>query len=282
MKRIILFISIITIFIACNREEYTEIPFESKIVVEGWIEQGEVARVLLMHSVPLTALVDSSNYLKYVIRSATVIVSNGDVHDTLRLKTSSVHLPPFVYVGEKILGEEGKNYTLTVKYLDTVLTAESSIPTSVPINEVAYYKENPSDTVGRLSIRFTDPSEQQIYYQVATRVDKSEEIFIPALYGILDNRNFTSSEVDFRITRGITIFPETNVEAYFYDGDYVHVKLRTMSKEGFDFWNSWQYEIINAQNPLFPANKSLKGNIKGGGLGFWSGYGQDMRSITLR
>lgn len=281
MKQVILFFGLIVFLAACNRDEFTDIPYDTRIVVDGWIEQGDVARVLLMHSVPLTASVDSSNYLKYVIRSATVIVSDGETDDTLRLKSSSVHLPPYIYVGNKIVGEEGKNYTLTVKYLDTTLTAESVIPASVPINGLEYQKENPTDTVGWLLIKFTDPAERRNYYQVTTCVEESDDIFIPALYGVLDNNNFTSTNVEFKITRGITIFPETNFESHFADGDYVRVKLRTMSKEGFDFWNSWQYEIINTQNPLFPANKSLKGNIKGGGLGFWSGYGQSSQAIRL-
>ena len=48
-----------------------------------------------------------------------------------------------------------------------------------------------------------------------------------------------------------------------------------MNKESFDFWNSWQNEIINGQNPIFPSNTSLKTNIKGG-LGIWAGYGSDV------
>jgi hypothetical protein len=46
-----------------------------------------------------------------------------------------------------------------------------------------------------------------------------------------------------------------------------------MSKSGFEFWNSWQNEIVNGRSPVFPANTSLKSNIKGG-LGIWEGYGQ--------
>ena len=58
----------------------------------------------------------------------------------------------------------------------------------------------------------------------------------------------------------------------FNSGDYYQ---RTMNKESFDFWNSWQNEIINGQNPIFPSNTSLKTNIKGG-LGIWAGYGSDV------
>ena len=46
-----------------------------------------------------------------------------------------------------------------------------------------------------------------------------------------------------------------------------------MNKDAFDFWNSWQNEIVNGKNPIYPSNTSLKSNIKGG-IGIWAGYGQ--------
>ncbi|MNG13264.1 hypothetical protein D3C84_969320 [compost metagenome] len=46
-----------------------------------------------------------------------------------------------------------------------------------------------------------------------------------------------------------------------------------MNKDAFDFWNSWQNEIVNSRNPIYPSNTSLKSNIKGG-IGIWAGYGQ--------
>ena len=52
-----------------------------------------------------------------------------------------------------------------------------------------------------------------------------------------------------------------------------------MNKAGFEFWNSWQNEIINGQSPIFPNTTSLKSNIDGG-IGVWSGYGQ--QTILVR
>ena len=45
-----------------------------------------------------------------------------------------------------------------------------------------------------------------------------------------------------------------------------------MDKAGFEFWNSWQNEIINGKSPIFPNTTSLKSNIDGG-IGIWAGYG---------
>lgn len=283
MKDCIGILILITLLLltSCKREGHSIVTGESKVVVEGWIEEGEVAQVLLTHSVPINEIVDSSNFLKYAIRSATVIVSDGSASDTLRLKSASQYLPPFLYVGEKIKGKVGGKYKLMVKYLKQTLTAESMIPPSVPIRKVQYTRQNPTDTIGNLSVEFTDPADQQNYYQIATLLEGYDGIFVPSLYGNLSDRSFTAPEVSMQITRGITIFPRTNFQAYFSDGDLVYVKLRTMTKEGFDFWNSWQNEIINAQNIMFPANRSLKGNINGG-IGIWCGYGQKTVKIEAR
>ena len=277
----ILFIICLLPFSSCQREDYIIRGGESKIVVEGWIEEGEPARVLLSRSVPMNEPVDSSNYLNYSIRSAMVIVSDDADSDTLRLTSASHHLPPYLYAGEKITGKQGGKYQLTIRYLNRTLTAGSNIPPSVPIRNVEYTRRNPTDTVGYLTIEFTDPADRQSYYQIATRVENADEIFVPCLYGNFNSRNFTTPEVRMPISRGITIFPQINFEGHFYDGDRIFVRLRTMPKEGFDFWNVWQNEIVNVQNAVFPANSSLKSNIDGG-IGIWCGYGQSTISIIAR
>ena len=269
------------LFYSCKHEEYTIEAGESQIVVEGWIEEGDVARVLVTRSIPMTDVIDSVNFLKYAIRSATVIVSTENETDTLRLKSATQYLPPFLYIGEKITGRTGEKYKLTVKYPDAVLTAESTIPPSVPLINVQYIHTNPGDTTGNLIVEFTDPAGRQDYYQIATLLEGHDEIFVPCLYGNLSDKNFTSQDIRMHITRGITVFPKTNFESHFNDGDHIQVKLRTMTREGFDFWNLWQNEIVNAQNAIFPANRSLKGNIDGG-IGIWCGYGHSSKNIIAR
>jgi hypothetical protein len=272
---------LLAIFSSCQRDDYIIKGGESKIVVEGWIEKGEPARLLLSRSVPMNESVDSSSFLKYTIRSAMVIVSDDTDSDTLRLTSASQYLPPYLYVGNKITGKQGGKYKLTIRYLNQTLTAESEIPPSVPIKKVEYTRQNPTDTIGNLTIEFTDPADRQNYYQIATRVDGVDEIFVPCLYGNFNSRNFVSPDVRMQLSRGITIFPQMNFESHFHDGDRIFVRLRTMSKEGFDFWNIWQNEIVNVQNAIFPANTSLKGNINGG-IGIWCGYGQSTVGIVAR
>lgn len=278
---ILLLFTLFTFASCSGRKEYDDIPFDSKIVVEGWIEEGDIARVILMRSIPINETVDSSNFLQYVVRAATVTVSDGVDVDTLRLKSAAQYLPPFVYVGDKIIGKTNGQYSLAVSYTNITITAKTQIPQSVPIEKVEYIRQSPTDTVGNIQIRFTDPVNEQNYYQVATQLKGHDDRFIPALYGNINDKSFTSADVVFKVTRGITIFPHTNFEPHFTGNDTIFVKLRTMPKHGFDFWNSWQNEIINARNPIFPANSSLKSNVNGG-VGIWCGYGQSTIRIVAQ
>ena len=271
----------LSLFSSCEDIKYVITEGDSKLVVEGWIEEGDVARVLVTRSIPMTVPIDSLNLVRYVIRSAMVIVSDGTVCDTLRLMSARNYLPPFLYVGEKIIGKTGGEYALTVKYLSHTLTAETYIPPTVPITDARYERQNPADTIGNLVVEFTDPGDRQYYYQIATRLEGRDRIFVPCLYGNLNSRNFVSPDVSIQVTRGITVFPRTSFESHFNDGDRIAVRLRTMPKEGFDFWNSWQNVMVNAHNAIFPANSSLKGNITGG-IGIWCGYGQSVVGIEAR
>jgi hypothetical protein len=273
MKQIYILIVLIQ-FVSCNRDNFSkEIPIESKIVVEGWIEEGDFPKVILMRSIPVNTVIDSSTVLNQVIRAAKVTVSDGIQEEILKLKTSPGSIPPVVYYGSSIIGEAGKTYTLKVSYLNNEIEATTSIPKSVPIISAKYVKNNPNDTIGYVNIAFEDPLNEKNYYNIATRLYQQDSIFTPALYGNLDDVNFKSSSVSLQINRGVALYPKTKFQPYFVDGNTIFVKLRTTDKVVFDFWNGWQNEIINGRNPIFPSSTSLKSNIKGG-LGIWAGYGQ--------
>ncbi|KVV14473.1 DUF4249 domain-containing protein [Flavobacterium sp. TAB 87] len=278
MKKYILFL-IISFVSSCSSDDFkSDLKKESKIVVEGWIEQNDFAQVLLSSSIPITDVIDSTNVLNHVIRSAKITVSDGVTSEVLRVKNDKNRIPPFVYYGSVLKGEEGKQYSLKIEYLNRIVQAQTTIPKTVPLQSAAYIKKNVTDTTGYVFIQFDDPKNEKNYYQVATKIEGKEPIFVPAFYGNLDDKNFKSQSVSVQVNRGVLLFPKTKFQPYFVDGNLIYVKLRTQNKEALDFWNSWQNEIVNSKNPIYPSNTSLKSNIKGG-LGIWAGYGQSTLSI---
>lgn len=279
MKKYLLFLFSL-LLLGCSNDNFSEQKnLESKIVVEGWIEEGDFANVLLSSSIPVTDVIDSTNVLNHVIRSAKITISDGQNSEVLRVKNDKNRIPPFVYFGSTLKGEAGKEYSIKIEYLNRVVEAVTSIPKSVPLKSAEYVKKVETDTTGYVFVKFDDPPTEKNYYQIATKIDGEEPIFVPSFYGNLDDKNFESSSVSVQINRGVLLFPKTKFTPYFADGDLIHVKLRTQTKEALDFWNSWQNEIVNAKNPIYPSNTSLKSNIKGG-IGIWAGYGQS--TIIIR
>ncbi|WJS96397.1 DUF4249 domain-containing protein [Flavobacterium johnsoniae] len=273
MKKYLLFLFGLTI-ISCSNDNFSEQKnLESKIVVEGWIEEGDFANVLLSSSIPVADVIDSTNVLNHVIRSAKITISDGQNSEVLRVKNDKNRIPPFVYFGSTLKGEAGKEYTIKIEYLNRIIEAVTSIPKSVQLKSAEYIKKNATDTTGYVFVKFDDPVNEKNYYQIATKIDGEEPIFVPSFYGNLDDKNFESASVSVQINRGVLLFPKTKFTPYFADGDLIYVKLRTQTKEALDFWNSWQNEIVNSKNPIYPSNTSLKSNIKGG-IGIWAGYGQ--------
>lgn len=280
MKKYLLLLAVM-IVTSCSKDDFSQSGTESKIVVEGWIEEGDYAQVLLSSSIPVTNTIDSTNVLNHVIRSAKITISDGVTSEVLRVKNDKNRVPPFVYYGSTLKGEAGKEYSLKIEYLNRVVEAVTKIPKSVAIKSAEYIKKVDTDTTGYVFVKFDDPVNEKNYYQIATRIEGEEPIFVPAFYGNLDDKNFSTSAVSVQVNRGVLLFPKTKFTPYFTDGDLIHVKLRTQSKEALDFWNSWQNEIVNSRNPIYPANTSLKSNIKGG-IGIWAGYGQSTFMIKAQ
>ena len=273
MKKYLLLVFAI-IITSCSSDNVSEQKsVESKLVVEGWIEEGDYAQVLLSSSIPVTDVIDSTNVLNHAIRAAKITISDGINSEVLRVKTDKNRVPPFVYYGAKLKGEAGKEYSLKIEYLNRIVEATTIIPGTVSLKSAEYVKKVETDTTGYVFVKFDDPINEKNYYQIATKIDGEEPIFVPSFYGNLDDKNFTTSPISVQINRGVLLFPKTKFTPYFADGDLIHVKLRTQNKEALDFWNSWQNEIVNSRNPIYPANTSLKSNIKGG-IGIWAGYGQ--------
>ncbi|MDR0863736.1 MAG: DUF4249 domain-containing protein [Candidatus Symbiothrix sp.] len=259
-------------FFSCSEDEAVGyVDYAPQIAVEGWIENGAPASVLLSWTASFNHELDTTYLLQHVIKSAKVSVSDGEQTEVLTLGADNRYLPPYIYYGNSLKGETGKSYSLKIEYNDGVLSAETFIPEPVPLDSCWFVKESPADTTGYVHLKFRNTSD--VYYQVATKVNAKETVFTPCLYGNFPANQYKKDEtVSMQINKGPILYPKMQFDTYFKAGDTIELKFRTQSMECYDFWISWQNEVLNAQNPIFPANTNLKSNIKGG-IGSWCGYG---------
>lgn len=278
IRNIPLFLStlLLGLFFACDQDtEFVE--YKPQFVVEGRIENGSYASVLLSLSASFTESMDTINLLSHAVRNAKVVLSDGQRSEILLLKTNNKKIPPYEYVSREIKGEVGKHYYLTIEYYDRLITAETHIPPPVEMDSLWFVKANESDTVGYIHISFKNVSEYN--YQLSTQELPDENVFVPCLYGNIDRVVYpANSQVIMQLSKGPVIFPKADYTTHFPDNQPIRVKLSTQTTESFAFWTSYQNEILNSQNPIFPATNRLKSNINGG-VGIWAGYGSTTKVI---
>lgn len=265
---------------SCNQGEIELGGYEPKIVVEGRIENGRYASVQLFRSAPLSGInEDSINLINNIIH-AIVVVSDGVVQDTLYERLNMNLFPPIEYVGRKLIGEVGKTYTLKVIYGGSEITGTTHIPAPVMLDDIWYKKVKDSDTVGYIYVRFKNESDE--YYQAFTKPRDENGVYVPCLFGGLSSGMYEKGkDIEVQLSRGLTIFPSIEYDIYYSENKPISIKFCTQPREGYDFWLSFQNELLNLQNPVAPANKNLKSNINGG-IGIWCGYGISEYHVNLK
>ena len=273
---------IISLFclISCSSEvDVSELLYEPKVVVEGSIENGDYASVLLSVSAPIIGVQDTVNLLQHAIRSAKVTVSNDEISEVLYLRSNRNRIPPYEYRGKVIRGEVGKQYSLKIEYGGNTITSTTYIPEPVDLDDIWFKRRNVNDTLGYIGVSFKNISSE--YYRLATSPFSIRDVFTPCLYGNIDSREYErNGQINIELNRGPTVYPKSSFSTFYNVSDTIRIKFSTQPKATYDYWVSYQNEVLNSQNPIFPAFTNLATNISGG-IGIWSGYGSRQYVVVL-
>lgn len=144
MKKIkILFILIL--LISCTKEIDIRIPNTgTQFVVNGHIENGQPAKILITRSLPYFDPLNLENVVSSSVRDAQVKISSSNGVSEILSQTNTASHPPiglglsdtwyFNYYSEVILGEEGVTYDIEIIKNDTIVTSKTTIPKLAPIS----------------------------------------------------------------------------------------------------------------------------------------------------
>jgi hypothetical protein len=280
------------LFLSCEKTITVDIPdAEIKVVVEGYIEPGKVAQVLLTKSSSYFGKVPTTEeeLLEMIIMDATVIVSSGTLIDTLSLvyDTTAGFFPPLFYQGHSntLIGEAGKSYDLKIITDSETVTATTSIPNLIPLDSVWFEVqsvEHPNRGFGWGVL--TDPDTLGNCYRImAKRLGKDSKFVAP--YGSpFDDTFINGKSFEFYFSRGLEAGEHVDEHDddiyYFMVGDTVVVRFCTIDKAHLDFWLTAENDIYNQGNP-FATPTTLVTNINGG-LGVWGGYGAAYDTIICK
>ncbi len=300
-RQIIFLLGLCIIHLFCDKEIKIDLPdVEQKMVVEGRIEQGKTAEVILTKNSAYFTEVDSNTLSETIITDAQVVVSCGIQTDTLHLTIDLSEFPFIKYQGNSIVGSPGKIYNLQIVYRQDTLTAITSIPYPVSIDSLSFKPEMPYDTAGFVWYHFSDPDTLGNFYRVFTMSHQRDQHFTRPRQGFLDDRLINGKSIEYPTYRGstpgalqdflndTTENPEQTTEAppeeapgyLFFNNETVSVKLCTIDRFHYKFWESLMRAVMTSENPFAtPAN--VESNIKGG-LGVWGGYAVSIVSFTIK
>lgn len=286
MKKIIFPVSISLLFLAsCTEDIKVDLPgSHSKVVIEGSIENGKVAEVMLTKNVPLFSSVSGGNPADIFITDAKVYVQNGGITDTLTLAIDSSASLGLVYKGHLIYGVPGQTYNLTVQALGSTYTAVTMIPPLVALDSVWWKADPPHDSLGLAYAHLSEPAGYGNNYRWFAKRPQDRRFIAPG-GATFDDKFVDGKSFDFAYDRG---YDPTDISGpdseprdergYYKITDTIYIKFCTMDRASKDFYSTFETAEGSNGNP-FASPVTILSNINGGGLGVWCGYGATYDTI---
>lgn len=289
-KYIFVIFSIIGLFFSgCEEDIDLELVGGArKVVIEGSIENDQFAQVIITRNSPLSQTVDFSSI---IVTDAKVYVSNGVAIDTLRLDTLLTTSVPVAYIGSKIKGVPGQIYNLTVIIGKSEYSASTTIPLPVALDSVWWKAYPPETEFGTATARLSDPiGYGNAYKWFAKRPTKVKidggglpiilnRRYIAPRGSTFDDKFIDGKNFEFSYFRGYdpteSIIAENEEEQernLFKKTDTIYIKFCSIDDKSSTFYRTFESASASNGNP-FASPSSVIGNISGGALGVWAGFG---------
>jgi hypothetical protein len=255
--------------VSCRKDVTIKLPkYEEKLVVEGSIEIGKNPVVLLSTSVPYFGEFDYTHPEKAFIKGAFVTVSDGTTIDTLSELDPTLG---YIYFGSTIIGQQGRTYTMKVRWNSKEYSVQSTMLAPVPMDSL-YFKWE-LDSLGFIWQHFKEPPGLgNCYRWMAKRlnVKYQDNFFAAPLYSVFDDKFVDGKAFDFNYDRGpqpdkIQQWRDEKNREWFRVGDTVVVKFNHIGKAEYDFWYTYYENKASNSNPFSaPVNvKSMFGQEEG-------------------
>ena len=276
----------------CQREIDLKLPeYQPKLVIEGTIENGQPAMVMVSKSIPYFKEVN----FQYLMDS--VLVTNNQARVFVTSETGETEeltwrmTPELPYrmgfVGSRVLGREETHYTLRVEYDGKTYTAETYIPKTFDIDS-AWFDQSAeilNESQGTIRILMTDNGDEENYYAIFCKVySKSlrDRLWVSGLPVAFDDRTFNGLTFNYEMTRAgysrlmIGMLNENEREEYtrltFRPGDVVYLKYTQVDYHTYKYLLSAGTEAAYGSNPFTNPLPVVSNFDSEEVLGHWSGF----------
>jgi len=293
------------IYTSCTKEVKIAIPgYKEQLVIDGNIETGMPAIVLLSKTNDIYAPTNLQAYLNGFVSGATIVISDGSSTDTLT-EICTDNLPPgteqiaaglfgvpadslvnlhlCAYVSLGMFGEVGKTYTLKVLAESKEYTAETRIPEPVALDSIYWKNEVSLTGYGFSWAKLSDPPASGNAYRWEVKY-ASQPIFSKPFGPFSDDRFYNGLSFDFAYENPMSFSdPNLNPEyrGYFKQGDTIVVKFSTLGQKEFRFFDKKYNQIYSSGNP-FATPLNIPTNIEGGALGIWAGFSPTFDTLVCQ
>lgn len=276
---------------------------KEEYVVEGHIELSDLnipAYVIVSKSVSYFAKFDTTLLNGIYIPDATVVVNDGENDVELKYTCISeldqlTQLKILSEVGDKIFSKNmclyidklnaikkvaGNEYTLKITHKGNIISGSTIMPYPVKLDSI-YFKAapgSPNDTMTLLWVKFTDPPEIYNYYRY--KIVKMSQNQFKSGFSLRKDDLFQGKVIDIPLPNPLNsneddFNPET--ANLFKKGDTILLKWSTLSKDHYEFWESFQFS--NNQGP-FSSYVRAKDNIEGG-IGIWGAFNSQNEILVI-
>ena len=297
-KIALVLIALVSLLSSCVKDADIDIPgAEEKLVVEGFIEPGMPPIVILTRNKPYFGTSNFGSFEDLLVHNANVVVSDGmntvqlteictgNLPDSILLLISSItgldtltlqsiNFCLYSTFNSNIFGQYNRNYSLTINAEGKTLTAVTQIPNPVALDSIWYKNEAPYTDRGFCWARLNDPDTIGNAYRWFAMRKGVDNGFASPIGGSFEDKFIDGQSFEFAYNRARSESDgAANAEyfGYFKTGDTIIVKFCTIDLEHYQFWRTYDTQVINNGNP-FAAPTSINSNINGG-LGVWGGYG---------
>ena len=274
-------------FVSCEKEITVDLPkTEPKLVVEGFIEQGIPPFIKLTKSAGFFEPADSASLADIIVKDATVTISDGAQKYTLFYFQPADSILNFgFYTSFGLIGQVGKDYTLEIKYKDSIYTSVTHIPEPVKLDSL-WFKTEGNDSLGFIWATLSDPAGVKNAYRWFAQRFNKDYLPIPPPFSAFDDKFFDGTTFDFPYDRGSVPNSDapddtTSERGYFKKGDTVLIRFCSIPQDVYEFLRAYEAETANSGNP-FAAPTTIPSNIKGGALGYWGGYGASYDTVVCQ
>ncbi|MCB0761686.1 MAG: DUF4249 family protein [Flavobacteriales bacterium] len=307
---ILVIFGLLAMLSACTKEVEIELPpVESKLVVEGSIEQGQPPIIIITRTQGYFEPTDLATLESIFVKGATVTITGGGntveldeictsdlpeellplIEEATGLSVellASLDICAYSTLNPLMVGQVNTVYDLVIEVEDEVLTSRTKINNLVQLDSVWF--EPAADSLGFAWAILTDPDTAgNAYRWFAKRINRYPEwsenageqkdlTYIAPLGSSYDDEFFNGLSFKFAYYRGdlpnSTKEDDRNIERGFFKvGDTIAVRGCVIDRDAYNFFSTFEVQAGNSGSPLaVPAN--VRSNINGG-LGVWVGYG---------